>query len=339
MVPILMWKIGDLKIEGRVVLGPMSGITSSSYREFMKPFGVAVSVTEMTSDNGIVHGLQRSMAYVRFGHNYPTGLQLFGNDPDNLANAAKGAIKYNPNIDFFDINMGCPVSKVVSNGSGSALMEDPKRCGDIVRRIKETVDVPVTAKIRLGRNDNMNFRQVIDELTDADVDAIAVHARTREELYTGTPHFELVEDLQSDISVPLMISGNIYSLDDAIHAVDITGATAVMVARGAVGNPYIITQIDHYYRTGETLLTPIVSQQVDWCLSLADALIQEKGEELAMNILRGVAPKFIAGCHGCREYRHRLAVETVDLESLTRLLHEIESEIGAEHIRTEGLND
>ena len=334
MVPILMWKIGDLKIEGHVVLGPMSGITCSSYREFMKPFGVAVSVTEMTSDNGIVHGLQRSMTYVRFGRNYPTGLQLFGNDPDNLAKAAKNAILYNQNIDFFDINMGCPVSKVVSNGSGSALMDDPSKCGDIVRRIKETVDVPVTAKIRLGSNKNINFRRVIDELTDAGVDAITVHARTREELYTGNPHFELIEDLQSDMSVPLIISGNIYSLDDAIRAVNITGASAVMVARGAVGNPYLITQIDHYYRTGETLPTPIISQQVEWCLSLADALIQEKGEELAMNMLRGVAPKFIAGCYGCREYRHKLAIETVNLKNLTRLLYEIESNMGSEHIRT-----
>ncbi|MCK9322914.1 MAG: tRNA-dihydrouridine synthase family protein [Candidatus Methanomethylophilaceae archaeon] len=334
MVPILMWKIGDLRIEGRVVLGPMSGITCRSYREFMKPFGVAVSVTEMTSDNGIIHGLQRSMTYVKFEHNYPTGLQLFGNDPDNLAKAAKNAILYNKNIDFFDINMGCPVSKVVNNGSGSALMDNPSKCGDIVRRIKETVNIPVTAKIRLGSNKNINFRQVIDELTDADVDAITIHARTREELYTGNPHFELVEDLQSDMSIPLIISGNVYSLNDAVRAVDITGASAVMVARGAVGNPYLITQIDHYYRTKETLSTPIISQQVNWCLSLADALIQEKGEELAINMLRGIAPKFIAGCRGCREYRHKLAVETIDLKNLTRLLYEIESEIGSEHIRT-----
>ncbi len=337
MVPILMWNIGGLRIDGRVVLGPMSGITCSSYRDFMKPFGVAVSVSEMTSDNGIVHGLQRSMAYVRFRRNYPTGLQLFGNDPDNLAKAAKGAIEYNPNIDFFDINMGCPVSKVVSNGSGSALMEDPKRCGDIVRRIKETVDVPVTAKIRLGSDKNINFREVVDELTDAGADAIALHARTKEERYTGVPHFELIEDLQSEMSVPLVISGNIYSLDDAINALDITGASGVMVARGGVGNPYLITQIDHYYRTGEALPNPTISQQVDWCLSLADALIQEKGEELAMNVLRGIAPKFIIGCHGCREYRHRLAVETIDLDGLRALLHEIESDLGFEQIHTENL--
>lgn len=335
MVPILMWNIGDLRIEGRVVLGPMSGVTCSSYREFMKPFGVAVSVTEMTSDNGIVHGLERSMGYIRFGQNYPTGLQLFGNDPDNLANAANAAVSYNPNIDFIDINMGCPVAKVIGSGSGSALMRDPKRCSDIIRRIKEKVDIPVTAKIRLGIDGNINFRQVIEELTDAGADVIALHARTKEERYTGTPHFELIEDLQSEMSVPLVISGNIYSLDDAISALDISGASAVMVARGGVGNPYLVTQIDHYYRTGEALPNPTISQQVDWCLSFTDVLIKEKGEELAMNMLRGIAPKFIIGCHGCREYRHRLAVETVDLDSLKSLLHEIESRMGSEQIHAE----
>jgi len=336
---MLMWKIGDLNIEGRVVLGPMSGITSSCYRDFMKPFGVAVSVTEMTSDRGIVHGYDRSMTYVRFKRNHPTGLQLFGNDPDILAQAAKIALRDNPNIDFFDINMGCPVSKVVNNGSGSALMEDPRKCGDIVRRIKEAVDIPVSAKIRLGSDKNINFRQVIDELTSAGADVIVVHARTKEQLYTGVPHFELVEDLQSEMSVPLIISGNIYSLDDAVCAVDISGAVAVMVARGAVGNPYLVSQIDRYYRTGDILPNPTVSQQVDWCLSLAEAMIQEKGEGSAMNTLRGIAPKFIAGCHECREYRHRLAVETVDLESLIGLLHEIESKMGDERIRTEGIGN
>jgi tRNA-dihydrouridine synthase B len=178
---------------------------------------------------------------------------------------------------------------------------------------------------------------VIDELTSAGADVIVVHARTKEQLYTGVPHFELVEDLQSEMSVPLIISGNIYSLDDAVRAVDISGAAAVMVARGAVGNPYLVSQIDRYYRTGDILPNPTVSQQVDWCLSLAEAMIQEKGEGSAMNVLHGIAPKFIAGCHECREYRHRLAVETVDLEGLTRLLHEIESKMGDERIRTEGI--
>ncbi|MFA6805662.1 MAG: tRNA-dihydrouridine synthase family protein [Candidatus Methanomethylophilaceae archaeon] len=333
-----MWKIGDLKIDGRVVLGPMSGVTSRSYRDFMKPFGVALSVTEMTSDVGVIHGLRRSMDYLRFGPNPPTALQLFGSDPSVLAQASEAALKANRNIDVIDINMGCPVAKVVRNGSGSALMKDPKKCGDIIRSIKRTVDVPVTAKIRLGYGSNINYEQVIDELEGAEVDAVTIHARTMEERYTGTPHYDLIRGLQERMSVPLIISGNIYSLDDAINDVGMTGASGIMVARGGVGNPFLITQIDRYYRTGEKLPNPTIDQQVDWCLELADGLIAEKGEELAMNILRGVAPKFISGCYRSRAYRNRLAIETTDLESLKKILFEIRDRMGSERIRTECLS-
>lgn len=330
-----MWKIGDLEIDGRVVLGPMSGVTSAGYRDFMKPFGVAVSVTEMVSDKGVIYGLRKTAPFLRFESNYPTGLQLFGSDPDDLANAAKKALDTNQNIDFFDVNMGCPVPKVIRSGSGSFLMKDPKVCGNIIRKIKGTVDVPVTAKIRLGWSmGSINFREIIDELTDAGVDAISLHVRTREERYAGVPHYELVKDLQSEMSVPLVISGNIYTLNDAIEALDVTGAAAVMVARGGIGNPYLVTQIDHYLRTGETLSNPTISQQIDWCISLADMLIEEKGEEIAVWELRSFAPKFIAGCYGCRDYRHRLSIEIVDRESLVNILSEIREKMGSKQIHS-----
>lgn len=331
----MMWKIGDIPIDGRVVLAPMSGVTSRSYRDFMKPFGVAVSVTEMTSDAGMVHGFSRTLGYVGFEGGYPTGLQVFGSDPDTLAQAASAAVRFNPNIAFIDINMGCPVAKVLRSGSGSALMGDPGRCGDIIRAVKRSVDVPVTAKIRLGWDaDNMNFREVIDELTAADADAVALHARTKEERYIGVPHYDLVRDLQSDMPVPLVISGNIYSLDDALAALDSTGAAAVMVARGGIGNPYLVTQIDRYLRSGIRLQSPTVSQQIDWCLSLADGLTEEKGEDVAIRRMRSFAPKFIAGCRRSRQYRSRLAVETSDRASMEAILEEIREKSGDERIRT-----
>ena len=274
-----MWRIGDIEIDGKVVLGPMSGITSRGYRDFMKPFGVAVSVTEMTSDTGILHGYARTGEYVKFDRNYPTGLQLFGSDPEVLAKAAAAALSKNPNIDFFDTNMGWPVPKVMRSGSGSILMADPAKCGEIVRSVKRAVDVPVTAKIRLGLTlDTINFRQVIGELESAEADAIAVHARTRSERYVGTPHYDLLEGLQSEMSVPLIVSGNIYSLDDAVRAVTSTGAAGIMVARGGVGNPFLVTQIDRYFRTGEVLPDPDLPTQVVWCLELADRLIEEISE-------------------------------------------------------------
>lgn len=138
------------------------------------------------------------------------------------------------------------------------------------------------------------------------------------------------------MDVPLIISGNIYSLDNAIDAMDITGADAVMVARGGVGNPFLVTQIDEYYRSGERLPNPTVHQQIEWCIQLADMLIDEKGEECAVRKLRSIAPKFVSGCHRCREYRLRLATETEDRQSMVGILEEIDARMGLERINTDG---
>lgn len=323
-----MWKIGNIDIDGVVVLAPMAGITSYGYRDFMKPFGVAVSVSEMVSDMGLIYDNENTNKYVVYPESHPVGVQLFGHDPENIVKAAKLALKLNPNIDFFDLNMGCPVPKVVNSGAGSALLKDPQLCGQIVRRLKEEINLPITAKIRLGWDDkSINFMEVIKELENGGVDMIAVHARTRKQMYLGTPNFELLKDLRSKMSVPLVISGNIYTLDDAIRAKDITGADGIMVARGGVGNPWLIKQIDHYYRTGERLEGVDILTQIDYCLSLADHLIEEKGEITAMRIYRGIASKFFSGFRNAKLYKGRLSSELTDRESLVRILNDIKKEI------------
>ena len=332
-----MWHIGNLRIDGRVVLGPMSGFSSSGYRDFMKPFGVGLSMTEMVSDMGVIHGVARTENYVCFPHNHPTGVQLFGSDPERMAEAASTALKSNPDIALFDINMGCPVAKVLRSGSGSVLMKNPKLCGRIVKAVSKAVDVPVTAKIRLGYdNDSINFREVMHELESAEVDAICIHPRTRTEHYLGVPHYDVVADIRKDMSVPLIISGNIFSREDAVNALKITGAEGVMVARGGIGNPFLVTQIDRYLRNGEVLENPTVAQQADWCMQLADMIVAEKGEDAGYRKLRSFAPKFVAGCPRCRKYRLRLATETVNRDALKTIMDEICAKMGDEHIRTQG---
>ena len=272
-----MWKIGNIEINGVVVLGPMAGVTSYGYRDFMKPFGVAVSVSEMVSDMGLIYDNEKTNEYVIYPESHPVGVQLFGHDPETIAKAAKLALKLNPNIDFFDVNMGCPVPKVTNSGAGSALMKNPELCGQIIRRLKEEISIPVTAKIRLGWDEkSINYMDVICELEKAGVDMIAIHARTKKQLYMGTPNFELLSGLRDKMHVPLVISGNIYTLDDAIKAKEITGAEGVMVARGGIGNPWLIKQIDAYFRTGEIIENTDVLTQIDYCLSLADHYIKEK---------------------------------------------------------------
>ena len=323
-----MWKIGNIEIDGVVVLGPMAGITSYGYRDFMKPFGVAVSVSEMVSDMGLIYDNENTNKYVVYPESHPVGVQLFGHDPENITKAAKLALKLNPNIDFFDINMGCPVPKVVNSGAGSSLLKDPQLCGQIIRRLKEEISIPVTAKIRLGWDEkSINFLEVIEELEKGGVDMIAIHARTRKQMYLGSPNFDLLKDLRSKMSVPLVVSGNIYTLDDAIKAKEITGADGVMVARGGVGNPWLVKQIDTYFRTGERLEPVDVLTQVKYCLLLADSLINEKGEATAMRIYRGIASKFFSGFRNAKHYKARLSMELVDRQSLVNILDDIVKEV------------
>ena len=320
-----MWKIGNIEINSKVVLAPMAGITSLGYREFMASFGVDVTVTEMVSDMGLIYGNRETSEYIAYPKdNYLTGVQLFGHDPVSIAKAAKIALEANPNISFFDVNMGCPVPKVVKTGAGSALLQNPKLCGEIIKAIKEATGLPVTAKIRLGWDENsLNFKKVIKELEVNGVSAIAIHARTRKEMYLGKPNWDLIKGLRKEMKVPLIVSGNIYTLDDAIYALNITGADAVMVARGGVGNPYLITQINEYYKTGERLPNPSLKEQIKWCLDLADYLIKEKGEDRAMRIYRGIASKFFFGFSNVKVIKARLSNEIKTRSDLVAILEDI----------------
>ena len=321
-----MWKLGEFDIKGKVVLAPMAGYTSEGYRKYLNSFGVDICVTEMVSDMGLIYKNKETETYVKFEKDDAlTGVQLFGSNPENLAKAATLALSLNPNIDFFDVNMGCPVPKVTKTGAGSSLMLHPSLAGDIIRAIKKVTDKPVTAKIRLGYNE-VNFKSIIKELEKAGVAAIGIHARTRKELYSGEPHYDLVKDLRKEMNVPLIVSGNIYTLDDAINALEITGAEAVMVARGGVGNPFLIKQIQTYYATGERLPNPSFLEQCNYCLELAKSMIDEKGELTAMRIYRSIAPKFFSGFANSRILRTVLATSLTDYASLVRILEEYKQE-------------
>ena len=321
-----MWKLGNIEVKGKVVLAPMAGITSAGYRKYLNSFGVDICVSEMVSDMGLIYQNKETESYVVFEKDQTiTGVQLFGSSPENLQKAAIIALKLNPCIDFFDVNMGCPVPKVTKTGAGSAIMLNPKLAGDIIRAIKSVTDKPVTAKIRLGYNE-VNFKEVIKELENAGVDAIGIHARTRKELYAGEPHYELIKDLGKEMKVPLMVSGNIFTLDDAIKALEVTGAEAVMVARGGMGNPFLIQQIKTYFETGERLPNPSFVEQCEYCLELAKSMVEEKGEMTAMRIYRGIAPKFFSGFANSRTLRTVLATSLTTYQSLVNILDEFKQE-------------
>lgn len=319
---------GGILSHGKVVLGPMSGFTSLSYRAFMEPFGVGASVTEMVSAAGLVHNPEGSLRFVKATDIAPTGVQLFGGDPATMAEGALSALELEPRTAFIDINMGCPVKKVVRVGAGSSLMDDPQRCRAVVKAVKDAVDVPVIAKIRLGHDDShINYEEIIGELIASDIDTITIHSRTVEQQYAGKARHEMIRGLGNGIPVPLVVSGDIYSLGDAVDAMETTSAEGVMIARGGVGNPYLITQIAEYIRTGKVLPEPSMSQQAAWCLELMDMTLEEMDGEIALARIKSLAPKFLSGWRYSREYRRAITDRDAGIDSIRALLEKVREEM------------
>ena len=320
-----MWKIGNIEIESKVVLAPMAGVTSLAYRKFMKPFGVGLTVTEMVSDCGLIYDNKKTLDYIKtFDGEHPIAIQLFGSDSDKINKAIDIVLKNNPEVDIIDINLGCPVPKVTSTGAGSALLKDTAKLEKFMKEIVEHSPVPVTAKIRLGWNEeNINFLDNIKALENAGVKAIGIHVRTTAQMYAGKARYELITNLREKMSVPLIVSGDIYSLDDAIKALEFSKADAVMVARGGTGNPTLVKQIDTYFRTGERLPNASLEENIKYLLEFTDLLIEEKGEYRAMSILRGIAPKFFDGYPGMKQIKNQIAQTITTKESLLKILNNI----------------
>ena len=291
---MFMYRIGNVELKTRVILGPMAGVTSLAYRDFMKPYGVGLSVTEMVSDCGLLYGNSTTMKYIKLSElDHPVAIQLFGGKTDQMVKAIDVLIASGEKFDLIDVNLGCPVPKVTNAGAGSALLKDLNYLKEYMTKIVEKSPVPVTAKIRLGWDDNsINVFDTIKVLEESGVSAIAVHARTRKQLYSGKANYEIIRDLQDKMSVPLIISGDIFTLDDAIKALEITKAQFVMVARGGVGNPNLIKQINTYLETGERIPEIDIKTNMNNLVRFTNMLIEEKGEISAIKILRGIAPKF-----------------------------------------------
>lgn len=264
-------KVGNLVLESRVVLGPMAGITTLAYREFMKPFGVGLSFSEMISDCGIDYLNARTYEYLETSAlDRPIGLQLFGFSKQNTLKAIE-IIESKADYDILDLNFGCPVTKVVKTGAGSAWLKDPDALEDYLTAVCRKSTKPVSAKIRLGWDEeSINVYDVAKRIERAGVSFLTVHCRTRSQGYSGVADYFAIEHLKEQLSIPLCVSGDIFDLESAKKAIEITKADAVMVARGGVGNPFLVKQIDHYLKTGEELPNPTVSQQAEWAIQYAE---------------------------------------------------------------------
>ncbi len=322
-------KIGSIELKGNVILAPMAGITNLAYREFMKQFGVALTYTEMVSDCGLIYGNKETYKYLETSSKErPTAIQLFGGSKETLLQALDIIQNGNYNYDFIDINLGCPVPKVTKTGAGSMWLKREDELFEMMSALVKASNKPVTAKIRLGWDDNsINVENVVKLLEKAGVAMIAIHPRTRNQLYSGKANYERIKDIKKDLHIPLVISGDIFTLESAIEAQKLTNADGIMVARGALGNPYLITQIDEYFKTGKKLPPASLTEQIGYLEKYAKELVKLKGEYTAIKELRGIAPHFLKGFKDTKKYRLALTTKMNTLEDLNSILEDLKVNI------------
>lgn len=316
-------KIGTVELDGRVALAPMAGVTDSAYRRICREFGAAYTVTEMVSAKAVEYGDKRTEAFADLSRDTePVFLQLFGPDPDTLALAAERLLTKQPA--GFDLNMGCPVPKIVGGGAGSALMKDPALCGEIVRKVKERVKLPVTVKMRTGWDaEHKNAVEVAKRCEDAGADAICIHGRTKTQLYAGKADWEMIRLVKEAVSVPVIGNGDVTDSQAACRMLEETGCDMVMVGRGALGNPWIFRQINCYLTDSCRILPPPgIAEQVLVMRKHIGLLCEEKGEDRGMREARKHVGWYVHGVRGAAEFRRR-AGELSTLQDLDALLRDL----------------
>lgn len=314
-------RIGNVKIDGNLVLGPMAGVTDLPFRLLCKESGADLLYTEMVSAKGIQFNNKNTenLLYVEEKER-PVALQLFGADPYILSETAK-RIEHR-NFDLLDINMGCPVPKVVNNNEGSALMKNPKLVGEIVRAISSAIEKPLTVKIRKGFTESDINAVEIAKIAEANgAAAIAVHGRTREQYYSGKADWSVIKAVKEAVSIPVIGNGDVYTPEDALRLVKETGCDGIMIARGARGNPWIFSQIKEYINNGKKLRKPTVKEAVDMMLRHARMSIEYKGEYTGIREMRKHVAWYTTGYPMAAKLRNRVN-EIDDYQSLEELLLE-----------------
>lgn len=281
-----MFKIGKIEIENKLVLGPMAGVTDLPFRLLCKEQGAGLIYTEMVSAKGIYYNNKNTDALLDVEEKErPVALQLFGEDPYIMSEMAK-RIEHR-NFDILDINMGCPVPKVVNNGEGSALMKNPKRIGEIVTAIAKAIEKPVTVKIRKGFTEQtVNAVEVAKVIEESGAAAVAVHARTREQYYSGKADWDIIRQVKEAVSIPVIGNGDVASPQDVLSMIDQTGCDGVMIARGVRGNPWLFAQINAFINEGWELPKPSIKEVTEMILRHARMAIEYKGEFTAIHEMR-----------------------------------------------------
>ena len=304
------------ELENKVFLGPMAGVTDLTFRRICRSMGCGVTCSEMISAKGLYYKDKKTKDLMKTeSGEKPYAIQIFGSEPEIMAEVAP--LVEEAGADFLDINMGCPMPKIVNNGDGCALMKNPKRAGEIVRAVSRAVKIPVTVKIRKGWEEE-NAPEMAKILEDAGAAMIAVHGRTREEFYSGKADWRVIEHVKNAVTIPVIGNGDIFSAEDAKRMSDETGCDGVMVARGAEGNPFIFRQIDEMRKTGKVTYFPTDKDKLEMALKHTRMLVEDKGEGRGIKEARKHIAWYIKGMRDSAQMKNRVfkAVTLAEIDEL-----------------------
>lgn len=299
-------KIGNLNLDNKVFLSPMAGVTDLPFRLICKEQDCGMLYTEMVNAKALCYDDQNTKKMLKIEEEeHPVAIQIFGSDPEYMGGAAKILNSY-PN-EILDINMGCPAPKVVKNGDGSALLKNPELAAKVLRSVVDNSEKPVTLKIRKGWDDTcINAVEIAKIAQDCGISAIAVHGRTREQYYSGKADWDIIKEVKQNVSIPVIGNGDVFEVEDAINMLNKTNCDAIMIGRGAQGNPWIFKRINHYMQTGEILPGPTLEEKIDTAMKHLKLAVQEHGEYVAVREMRKHIAWYLKGLRNSARVRDEI---------------------------------
>lgn len=311
------------KIKGKVIIAPLAGYTNAAYRKIMKMHKASLVYTEMVSAKGLIFENEQTLDYIKLNDDeHPISVQLFGGNVEDMRKATEIVCK-RCKPDIIDINMGCPIKKVIKQGAGSELLKDPNKVYEMVRAVREASNVPVSIKIRAGDNHNaINCVEIAKQAERAGASLIAIHGRTKSDMYTGKANLDYIKMVKDNVNIPVIGNGDIKSVDDAINMINYTGCDYVMIGRGSLGNPWLIESIANYFEGKQEIVVPTKNERINMIKFHYQELKKIKGERIALLEMRSMASFYMKTIDNIKQYRIRLN-DVTNEKSFYELLDEI----------------